>query len=188
MKIYTKTGDNGSSGLYGGQRLPKNHARFEASGTIDELNAQLGYALSLLTAAAPNCDPTVKQLLQQTQYYLFDIGAHLATPYAAEAIPANLPKLPTTMVSELEQSIDKLAAVLPPLENFILPTGTPLASALHVARTVCRRAERTVVALAVTDNVAPVQLQYLNRLSDWLFMVARYFNHLAGQPESLWRE
>lgn len=186
MKIYTKTGDKGESSLYGGRRLPKNNVRFTAYGTVDELSAQLGYVRTLL-AAEPNCDPAVGSLIEQIQRHLLDIGAHLATPYEAQQVPPSLPQLSDSWVTTLEQSIDTLDAQLPPLHTFILPGGTAAASVLHIARTVCRRAERCIVQLAQVDYVAPMIIQYFNRLADWLFVAARYSNQVNGHIDQQWK-
>lgn len=185
-KIYTKTGDPGTSGLYGGKRISKTDARLEAYGTIDELNAWLGYALALITADH-NPDGKLTTLLEQTQRQLFNIGAHLATPYTAETRPASLPQLAADSVTELEKSIDALDTELPELRAFILPGGSVAASVMHIGRTVCRRAERRVVALAKATYIDPLIVQYLNRLSDWLFIVARSLNHQHGVDDQLWK-
>ncbi|MFM8433735.1 MAG: cob(I)yrinic acid a,c-diamide adenosyltransferase, partial [Planctomycetia bacterium] len=166
MKIYTKTGDAGETGLFGGPRVRKDHARIEAFGTVDELNSHLGLVRTL-PAAAP-----FDALLRKIQGELFDLGAELATPGdAAERIG-------TEHVAALEAAIDHHEAQLEPLKNFVLPTGTPVAAAIHVARTVCRRAERCVVALAgQLDTVIPSNaIEYLNRLGDLLFVLARFAN------------
>lgn len=185
-KIYTKTGDKGATSLYGGKRLPKDHVRLEAYGDVDELNAHIGYVRSLVKAEA-NVDTEIDNLLEQTQRQLFDIGAHLATPYTVDKLPPSLPKLSPDMVNGLEQSIDRLDAQLPELKTFILPGGSATASALHITRTVCRRAERKIVALAHIEYVDPLILEYFNRLSDWLFVVARYVNQHSNTSEQRWK-
>jgi cob(I)alamin adenosyltransferase len=176
MKIYTKTGDAGETGLFGGPRVRKDHARIEAFGTVDELNSHLGMARTHSVAAA--FDP----LLRRVQCELFDMGAQLATPDPTnERITAN-------HVRTLESEIDRHEATLEPLTCFILPAGTPLAAAFHVARTVCRRAERRVVTLsAEPDTTIPANaIEYLNRLGDLLFVLARVANRQAGVADDPW--
>lgn len=176
MKIYTKTGDAGETGLFGGPRVRKDHARIEAFGTVDELNSHLGLVRTL-PAAAPFDD-----LLRKIQGELFDLGAELATPGdAAERIG-------TEHVAALETAIDHHETQLEPLTSFVLPTGTPLAAAIHVARTVCRRAERCVVALAgQLDTMIPSNaIEYLNRLGDLLFVLARVANKRENVPDDPW--
>ncbi|HJS42747.1 MAG TPA: cob(I)yrinic acid a,c-diamide adenosyltransferase [Gemmatimonadales bacterium] len=178
MKIYTKTGDAGETGLFGGGRVPKDDPRVRAYGDVDELNATLGFAIAL--------DPRgfEEEVLQEIQRDLFGIGAELATP------PRNAAKLRKTIdpdrVSALEQIIDKHEATLTPLKNFILPGGTPKAAALHVARTTCRRAERAVVTLTREEQINPIIIHYLNRLSDVLFVLARAVNKHSGQADIVW--
>jgi cob(I)alamin adenosyltransferase len=182
MKIYTKTGDDGSTGLFGGQRASKADPRIECYGTVDELNAAIGWA-------AVCADSDLQSMLRAVQNELFDIGAHLATPRDSSAKKsATLPALDESMVARLEREIDDADAILPPLRNFILPGGSESAARLHVARTVCRRAERLVVGFAQHDPVLPVMITYLNRLSDWLFVQARLANHRAGVLDVLWNK
>ncbi|MBI1967621.1 MAG: cob(I)yrinic acid a,c-diamide adenosyltransferase [Gemmatimonadetes bacterium] len=181
MKIYTKTGDAGETGLFGGGRVPKDDARVAAYGEVDELNAAIGLALSL--------DPQGFQhtLLQTIQRDLFTIGAELATPDTTKlhkVLPG--PPIGDSEVGALETVIDTTEERLEPLKNFILPGGTPKAAALHLARTVCRRAERGVVALAGGTPVSPAIVRYLNRLSDLLFVLARAANSQAGRPDIKW--
>lgn len=180
MKIYTKTGDAGETGLFGGPRVPKDHARIEAFGTVDELNSQLGVVRALAVAAA--FDP----LLRRVQTELFELGAQLATP-PTTGRPSD-ERITAAHVTVLEQEIDAFEAELDPLTHFILPAGTALAAALHVARTVCRRAERRVVTLATeTGGTIPANaIEYLNRLGDLLFVMARVVNHRAGVPDDPW--
>ena len=180
MKIYTKTGDDGSTGLIGGRRVSKSDARLECYGTIDELNASIG-----LAAAA--ADASLVEKLRPVQNELFVIGAILATPEDRKA-PANVtvPPFPDGAVARLEAQIDAAEAVLPPLHNFILPGGGEASARLHVARTVCRRAERLLVAFAAQHSVDPLLVRYLNRLSDWLFVHARLANQLAGVADVPW--
>ncbi|HEY8468782.1 MAG TPA: cob(I)yrinic acid a,c-diamide adenosyltransferase [Longimicrobiales bacterium] len=180
-RIYTRTGDRGETGLLGGGRVPKAHPRVEAYGAVDELNSVIGWALVLQQ------DAEVRRKLGSIQPDLFTLGAHLAAPPATgrRRRPV-LPELGADRVAELERWIDEADAELPELHAFILPGGSPAGAALHVARTVCRRAERRVVALAEHEHVAEEIIIYLNRLSDLLFMLARLANHRAGAAETLW--
>ena len=183
MKIYTKTGDAGETGLFGGKRVPKDDARVRAYGEVDEANAAIGLAASL--------EPTAFEtaVLQTIQRDLFTIGAELATPDPAKlgnALARTGAAIGSAEVGALEDVIDTHEAKLQPLKNFILPGGTPKAAAFHVARTVCRRAERAVVALARAQPVNPAILHYLNRLSDLLFVLARAVNAQAGQADVTW--
>lgn len=178
MKIYTRTGDDGTTMLFSGGRVRKDHLRVEAYGTVDELNSQLG----VVRAMQPH--EKVTAWLIDVQNQLFRLGADLATPMDAKA--DWVVRLDESPIKALEEAIDAMSADLPELTNFILPGGTPAAAHLHVARTVCRRAERQVVRLAEAEAINPVAQTYLNRLSDWLFVLARYENHLAGEPESKW--
>ena len=181
MKIYTKTGDEGETGLFGGERVPKDHRRVAAYGDVDELNAAVGLARA--TAPVDFED----SLLQTIQRDLFTVGAELATPDPARLAKAlGGPPLGDAEVTALEQAIDRLDAGLPPLKAFILPGGAPKGAAFHVARTVCRRAERTVVSLARETPVSPAIRRYLNRLSDLLFVLARAANARAGAGDLPW--
>ncbi|MBI4498646.1 MAG: cob(I)yrinic acid a,c-diamide adenosyltransferase [Chloroflexi bacterium] len=177
-KIYTRTGDAGETGLFAGGRVRKSHPRVEAYGAIDELNAHLGLARAL------GPDPELDGLLARVQAELFQLGADLATPL--EASPKWLVRVEDTAVAALEREIDRFEAELEPLRNFILPGGSPVGAALHVARTVCRRAERHLVRLAEETQVNAAAVRYVNRLSDWLFDLARLANHRAGKPEHIW--
>ena len=183
MKIYTRTGDDGTTGLIGGARIGKSDLRIESYGTVDELNACIGWA-------AVACDASIRVLLQQVQHELFNIGSHLALPDESAATPANrsLPPLDEAMIARLEAEIDAAQAVLQPLQQFILPGGSEAASRLHLARTVCRRAERLTVALTKDHTVPAVIVTYLNRLSDWLFVQARFANQQAGVSDIAWRK
>jgi cob(I)alamin adenosyltransferase len=178
MKLYTKTGDDGTTGLFGGGRVPKASARVEAYGTVDETNATIG------VARATGLDPGIDVVLARVQEDLFTLGAELACVPGREAkLPA--PALADADVARLEAAIDVADASCPPLTNFVLPGGSPQAAALHVARTVCRRAERAVLSLE--DAPARAQLVvYLNRLSDLLFALARQSNVVAGVPDVPW--
>jgi len=181
VKIYTRTGDGGQTSLFGGGRVPKDHPRVAAYGDVDELNAALGAVLA--------CEPVAleRELLEGIQRDLFAIGARLAAPDPAKVARA-LAKAEVTeaRVVALETAIDRAEAELQPLDAFILPGGTMKGALFHVARTVCRRAERAVVALSQTDDVPPIILTYLNRLSDLLFTLARLANRRAGFPERTW--
>jgi cob(I)alamin adenosyltransferase len=178
VKLYTRTGDAGETSLFGGTRARKNDPRVDAYGEVDELNAWLGLA------RASSIDPVLATELERLQRDLFALGAQLADP--AEKIAARVTKAALTDedVTRLEGLIDRMEDELPPLRRFILAGGTPAGAALHVARTVCRRAERRIVAL--DPPVDPVLLRYVNRLSDLLFVLARVANHRAGVPEIEW--
>jgi cob(I)alamin adenosyltransferase len=187
MKIYTKTGDDGTTGLIGGGRVRKCDSRIDCYGTVDELNAVIGLAAS---AEAVNSgagrETELFGLLRQVQNDLFVIGSHLATPDESPH-RSSLPALDEQMVTRLEMQIDASEAQLPKLRNFILPGGSESAARLHLARTVCRRAERLLVNFSLDRPVPGVVLTYLNRLSDWLFVQARFANHLAGVEDVLWK-
>jgi cob(I)alamin adenosyltransferase len=181
MKIYTKTGDRGDTGLFGGGRVAKNHPRVSAYGDVDELNAVLG----LVRATEPL--PRIDDTLIPIQHDLFAIGALLATP-DREKMQRHLEKakIDDARIAELEQAIDACDAELEPLTSFILPGGTQKAATLHLARTVCRRAERSVVELGGTTELPELAVIYLNRLSDLLFTLARFANHAVGRSEVAW--
>lgn len=181
MKIYTKTGDDGETGLFGGGRVPKDDLRIEAYGTIDELNAFLGQAR---TAALP---VEVDGVIARAQHCLFTIGAELATP---DSNRSRIASIAEADVHSLEAGIDQLDERLPLLREFVLPGGSLAAAALHVARSVCRRAERRVVTLARLEGVtvSAGTIKYLNRLSDYLFVAARYANHASGIEDIAWRK
>ena len=181
MKIYTKTGDTGSTGLFGGGRVPKDHVRVAAYGDVDELNSVIG----LVRATAPI--DFEDALLESIQRDLFSIGGHLATPDPGKVAKAlEKASLSADRVAEFERVIDAADLELAPLTAFVLPAGTPKAATLHLARTVCRRAERQVVHLAAQDTVPELFLVYLNRLSDLLFTLARLANHRAGTGDVTW--
>lgn len=181
MKIYTKTGDRGETALFGGGRVPKSHPRVEAYGDVDELNSAIGVA----RAADPR--DFADALLQSVQRDLFAIGGHLATP-DPEKVAQALAKaeLSHERIGDLEAAIDQATDEMPALSTFILPAGCPKAAALHLARTVCRRAERSIVRLSLESPVPDVFLQYLNRLSDTLFTLARLANHRSGDGDTPW--
>ncbi len=179
-KIYTRTGDAGETALGTRARVPKNDLRVEAYGTVDELNALLGLAQAgglaeKLAAALPNIQNT-----------LFHLGSDLAFPDEEEKQQYQVPRIEERHIAQLEAWIDELNDIVGPLDNFILPGGAPGAAALHVARTVCRRAERVLVSLAQREPLNPLDQAYLNRLSDFLFVATRYENHARGVPEPLW--
>jgi cob(I)alamin adenosyltransferase len=175
VKIYTRTGDRGETSLFGGARVAKDDARIEAYGTVDELSSCLGLA----RAAKPSAETSA--LLEDIQRDLFEIGAHLASPGTSRFSGVD-----PVRVAALEQSIDSMEGELSPLRNFILPGGSHAAAQLHVCRTICRRAERRVVALRDETPVTQSTITYLNRLSDWLFVAARYANHLEEVVEVPW--
>ena len=179
-KIYTKTGDEGLTGLGGGRRVPKDSARVRAYGTVDELNSAIGVALALGLSGRLTSE------LATIQNELFDLGSDLCWPSddeRRERIPTVQPK----HVTKLEQLIDELNGIVGPLQNFLLPGGSPGAGQLHVARTICRRAERETITLSLDETIGELVLPYLNRLSDALFVMARYENHERGVAEPLWQ-
>jgi cob(I)alamin adenosyltransferase len=177
VKIYTKTGDAGETGLWGGLRVRKDALRVHAYGTVDECNAAVGLA------RAAGIEAGLDQLLAEVQNQLFVVGADLATPGEGGA---TIPRVGAAAVTFLETSIDALEAELQPLQQFILPGGTPAAAQLHLARTICRRAERWVVSLAAEEALNPQLQIYVNRLSDFLFVAARSANARAGTPDVPW--
>lgn len=190
--LYTRTGDTGMTSLVGGQRVAKNSPRVSAYGTLDELNAMIG----LVHAHCTGLDDFVTSSLLTINNTLFNVGAYLATapsaaPSATGTADSNAAPLPLTPaeLTDLENQIDLLDSMVPPLHQFVLPGGSVGAAHAHVARTVCRRAERAILTLADTgEPVAPIVLTYINRLSDYLFILARYINHFTGTPELTWRK
>lgn len=183
-KLYTRTGDRGETGLFGGRRVPKDHPRVVAYGTIDEVNSALGVAVSFIRQRA------LAAVVQSIQNELFDIGAELASerPVRRAAKQPAVFELGPERVSRLERLIDEYDAKVPPLTTFILPGGGQAASFLHLARTICRRAEREAVSLARTQRVNEHILAYLNRLCDLLFVLARYANRAARTREITWQK
>ncbi len=180
-RIYTRGGDSGETSLVGGQRLPKDALRIECYGTVDELNAFLGMAcLSAETAV-----PDLAVILKRVQNELFNLGSILAT--RSEDIHPKQPRVTTAEITQLETEIDVANESLAPLRSFVLPGGSRLSAELHVCRTVCRRAERLTVALAREETIPPEAIQYLNRLSDALFVWSRWVNHVLRAPEVLWQ-
>lgn len=178
FKIYTKTGDAGKTSLIGGTRVPKHHARIEAYGTIDELNSWIGVIRDSMQ------DELHRNTLLNIQNELFVIGSLLAED--TEKNKMTLPVLSEENILHLEKEIDRMDESLSPLKNFILPGGNSLSSFTHIARCTCRRAERLVSALSENENVSPLIIPYINRLSDYLFTLARHISHLAGSPEIPW--
>jgi cob(I)alamin adenosyltransferase len=180
MKIYTKTGDEGKTSLFGGERVEKNHIRLEAYGTIDELNSVLGVSLVFCK------DELTKNIIGEIQNSLFRVGSELATPpeVKSKAIVA----ISSDEIHNIEKVIDEIELKLKPLKNFILPGGSKSASFLHLARTVCRRAERKIIELDLEESINPDIIVYINRLSDLLFVLARFANHISSTPEIEWKQ
>jgi cob(I)alamin adenosyltransferase len=181
LKIYTKTGDKGKTSLIGGTKVPKNHQRIEAYGTVDELNAFIG----LLNDSINNVD--TRLLLKEIQDRLFTIGSTLATD-PKKKVSMKIPALEEGDVLLLEQKMDEMNEVLPPMKSFILPGGHPTVSIAHICRTVCRRAERSCVSLLETSTtIDPLVIKYLNRLSDYFFVLARWLSHTLKAAEVVWK-
>jgi len=179
MKIYTKQGDSGTTSLFGGKTVPKNSLRIDAYGNVDELNSVIG----VVRANSP--EENTDKILETIQHALFNLGADLATE-ESNAKASAIPRIASGDVAVLEKVIDEIDPLLPPLQQFILPGGTNSAALLHFARTVCRRAERATVALAATEKINNEDIIYLNRLSDLLFVLARYENHAKKNEETKW--
>ena len=177
FKIYTKTGDKGETGLFGGKRLPKSHLRIEAYGTVDELNSFLGLLKDSIT------NEETGPLIKDIQDNLFTIGSRLASDPDKEM---KVPEIKEEAITVLEQAIDEMEKTLPALKNFILPGGHTTVSFCHIARCVCRRAERRVVALSLESEVEPIIIHYLNRLSDFLFVLGRKIGQDLNAPEIPW--
>lgn len=181
-RIYTRTGDGGETHLAGGQKVSKDALRIEAYGTVDELLACLGMVRAENERAlgvAPLLDTA------RIQNELFNLGAQLSM--LPQDVRANTPSITAQHVEQLESEIDEMNESLPPLTSFVLPGGSALIATLHLARTVCRRAERTVIRLGKTEPLPQEAIRYLNRLSDWLFVASRFVAHITGQPEPLWK-
>jgi cob(I)alamin adenosyltransferase len=176
MKVYTRKGDSGRTSIWGGRRLSKDHARMEAIGVVDEASAAIGAAAALTLPAE------LDHVLRKAQRCLFIVGSELMAPDRTGS-GSGLPRLSDADVADVEANIDSLEVNLPELRNFILPGGSPAAAALHVARSTCRRAERRVTSLSRVEDVVPVVPTYLNRLSDLLFVAARYANNSTGTPD-----
>jgi cob(I)alamin adenosyltransferase len=181
-KVYTRGGDQGETSLIGGARVAKSHPRIEAYGTVDEVNATLGLVRTAL--AASQAGPHLGPIIHRVQQELFNLGAELATDDAE--LRAKLPRVEARHVEQLERDIDALNDDLPKLKSFVLPGGGWASSYFHLARTVCRRAERLIVALASTEDVGEFAVRYLNRLSDALFVFGRWAALKDGEPEPLW--
>lgn len=179
MKLYTKQGDDGLTSLFGGQRVEKDSLRVEAYGTVDELNAAVGFAACVCK------HKELSDVLTRLQNQLFDLGAVLCTPPDSKS--KHIKPITPQHIDEIEQTIDKVCAPLPPLKNFILPGGGELAARLHLARCVCRRAERLIVTLSHKEPVDPLVIIWTNRLSDLLFAMARWANQLEGVADVPWR-
>ncbi|MBU0559439.1 MAG: cob(I)yrinic acid a,c-diamide adenosyltransferase [Bacteroidetes bacterium] len=182
MKIYTKTGDKGETSLFGGDRVKKNNLRLESYGTVDELNSILGVVVSLTN------NTEIKKLLTSIQNQLFNVGADLATPIDKTNSRNSITPISPKSISELEVSIDYFEQSLEPLTSFILPGGNTAASFIHFARSVCRRAERICVSLSELVEINPKIVVYLNRLSDLLFVLARYENSVSGNRDIYWKK
>ena len=183
MKIYTRTGDEGHTALFGGGRVSKDHHRVVAYGTVDELNAHVGLAVAMVA------DAEIRGRLEVLQHDLFTLGAILATPPRDDgSAHPHVPELPSHRIAEMESWIDEADSELPPLKEFVLPGGSHGAAALHVARTVARRTERGIVHLGALEEIHDDLLAYLNRLSDLLFVFARLENHRAGTPDVTWKK
>lgn len=180
MKIYTKTGDRGKTSLFGGERVDKNSARIRAYGDIDELNSQIG----LVIAQKPPVDTSKK--LQRIQNELFVLGTDLATPSEVK-VKVKVPRVKKSFVTRLEKEIDIWQKKLPEIRNFILPGGSEVGARLHLARAVARRAERAIVDLSNVEKINRNALIYINRLSDWFFVLARYVNKLDNEAETIWK-
>ena len=178
FKIYTKGGDQGETGLFGGKRLPKSHLRIDSYGNVDELNSWIGLVRDLTDY------PKTERMLERIQNRLFTLGSILASDPSK---PNNLPNIKSEDIEMLEKEIDRMEGELEPLKNFILPGGHPTVSQIHIARCVCRRAERGVVGLSLIDEVPDIILQYLNRLSDFLFVLARWVGMRLEAEEIPWK-
>ena len=176
MKIYTKKGDKGTTGLLGGTRISKGHLRIEAYGTVDELNAQLGLVVLAM--------PKQKDFLISIQNALFTIGSHLSMD--PEKNSFQLPELPEDLIPKMEKAIDQMEEEMPPLKSFVLPGGSEASVHCHIVRCICRRAERQVVRLSENTSVDPIIIQFLNRLSDYFFSLSRYALFEKGLPDVAW--
>jgi cob(I)alamin adenosyltransferase len=181
MKIYTKGGDKGQTGLFGGERVSKNSERIEAYGTIDELNSFIGLAVEEVKS------PETKAILQNIQNELFTLGSDLATPLNESNEKYKIPRVPKSFYEEAEKQIDKFEEQLEPLQNFILPGGSKASALLNICRTICRRAERRVVTLKASNDIGENIIIFLNRLSDLFFVLARYENMISGIPDIIWK-
>lgn len=178
MKVYTKTGDLGETSLFGGTRVKKNHLRLESYGSLDELNSHIGLLADSLD------DNSICVFLRKIQARIFDLGAELANEKKSKA--SKVPTIKEQYITELEVAIDQMQTVLPPMKYFILPGGHITSSYAHIARTVCRRCERLIISLSETSEIDPMVLKYINRLSDYLFVLARYVLKTSGKAEIPW--
>lgn len=177
-RIYTRTGDMGRTHLSGGQIVSKDNPRIEAYGDVDELNSAIGLAKC-------ECDdPELIAFMDDVQHLLFQVGADLATPSHIKTL--SIPRISSADITPIEKAIDRFEDELPPLKNFILPGGTLLSARLHLARTICRRAERRCVLLQEIETINAEVIRFLNRLSDLLFVLARISNHRSGTPDKIW--
>lgn len=188
MNIYTRGGDNGETSLVGGKRVPKDSIRVEAYGTVDELNSVIGYVRAIHNQYHKGGDDCIKieDELRNIQNNLLNIGSHLATP--GDAKPSSMPYIESTDITRLEKLIDDMTKELKPLKTFIIPGGGIIGSAFHHARTVCRRAERRIISLSSEENVPPLIIKYINRLSDTLFTMARWEAHNHNEKEYYWEK
>jgi cob(I)alamin adenosyltransferase len=184
-RVYTRTGDRGTTGLVGGRRVAKDGARVEAYGTVDELNSWVGLARAQTDSLASGRRRTVVELLEEVQQQLFDLGAQLATP--PDLLRAGMPQVGDRAVKALERTMDRLQRELTPLSSFVLPGGGALSATLHLCRAVCRRAERETIRLARAERIGGGPVIYLNRLSDLFFVLARWVGRHRGERELLWR-
>jgi len=180
MKIYTKTGDKGETGLFGGERVSKDTLRISAYGTIDELNSFIGYTITEIK------DISVKENLLKIQNHLFTVGSDLATPETEKNAKLKIQRTPESYYKEIEKMIDHYEAHLEELRNFILPGGSKSAALLQICRTICRRAEREVVALKKTVTIGDNIIIFLNRLSDLFFVLSRFENKVSNHPDTIW--
>jgi cob(I)alamin adenosyltransferase len=185
-RVYTRRGDSGETGLVGGQRVPKEGARIESYGTVDELNSFLGAARATLHQAAVEESRLglLEAILLRVQHELFNLGSILAT--LPEDVHPRQPRITDAEIAQLEAEIDLMNEDVPPLRSFVLPGGSRLDAELHICRTVCRRAERVVVTLSRSESVPTEAIRYLNRLSDALFVWSRWAGHISGAQETLW--
>lgn len=185
MKLYTRTGDDGTTGLFSGARVSKDHPRIEAYGTVDEANASIGVAMAACRPSEP-FEARVLDILTQVQSRLFDIGADLATPEGGNNSD-RIMRVDESHVAEVERWIDEIDGANEPLRTFVMPSGCEIAARLHLARTICRRAERLMVSLSHVEPVGAGPMRYMNRLSDMLFAMARRANAVSGAGDIPWR-
>lgn len=181
MKIYTKTGDKGETSLFGGERVQKNNQRINAYGTIDELNAFIGFAITEIKSSE------IKEVLLDLQNKLFTVGSDLATPDTEKNKKLGISRTQQEFIDKAESDIDKFNGQLEELRNFILPGGSKGSAILHICRTICRRAEREVVALKNSEKVNENIIVFLNRISDLFFVLSRYENKVSNQPDTIWK-